>query len=250
MDIDNFFKIEKSVKFNSKSKPIPEEFKNWKEPQKFFNWIRQESNTGSLKLDIDSDINKVVDEIKKAETLAIPHRTHDSNGWRSIVLHGLSSIMTGPPHDYISTGIVPIDAVEGWTDVSKFFPETLIWIKKYIPFKVFSRIRIMILDPGGYILPHKDLEKSFLGGGINVAFTNPSGVEFALEDNGLVPWAPGDIRLINIGKLHSVRNLSNETRIHMLVYPLDIAGWNDYGMSLVCKSYEKMKKDSNDTAGN
>lgn len=245
MDINHFFEINKKITHNNSCKDIPQEFSSWEYDdvicENFFNWIRQESDTGSLRLDIASDISEVVREIKRAQHLAIPHRKEDSQGWRSIVLHGLCSIMTEAPHTYIEQGIIDETATETWTDASKFFPNTLKWIKENIPFNTFGRIRIMILDPNGYILPHKDFQTSFLGGGLNVAFTNPAGVEFAVEDNGLVPWKVGDIRMINIGKLHSVRNLDTEPRIHLLAYPAS-KEWPLDGMRLVCKSYRKMKE--------
>ncbi len=250
MDIEEFFNHNKQIKHNALSKTIPDEFLLWENSpevcRSFFNWIRQDSDTGSLKLDITSDISEVVAELSRAEFLAIPHRTDNSQGWRSIVLHGLCSIMTEAPYNYVNLGIVDNTAKETWTDASKFFPKTVAWIKENIPFKQFSRIRVMVLDPGGYIMPHQDIQRSFLGGGLNVAFTNPPGTEFAVEDNGLIPWEPGDIRMINIGKLHSVRNLGNQPRIHMLVYPPLMEEWTLESMQLVCRSYIKMKGNEND----
>lgn len=247
MDITDFFNINTAIVHNAASKDIPDEFRLWETSpnicKNFFDWIRNSSDTGSLKLDITSDISEVVEELSRAEFLAIPHRSDNSNGWRSIVLHGLCSIMTEAPYNYVNLGIVDKSVKETWTDASKFFPKTLAWIDQYVPFKTFSRIRIMVLDPGGYILPHKDLQQSFLGGGLNIAFTNPEGTEFAVEDNGLIPWEPGDIRMINIGKLHSIRNLGSKPRIHMLAYPPLMEEWTLDSMKLVCRSYENMKKD-------
>lgn len=96
----------------------------------------------------------------------------------------------------------------------------------------------MILDPGGYILPHQDYPTHLLGGGINIGLTNPPGVEFAIEGHGLIPWADGDIRMINIGHMHSVRNLGTEPRIHILAYPNQWE-WKQEHMEVVCRSYEK-----------
>lgn len=245
MDINLFFDINKKFKHNQLSKEIPVEFKNWRNDQllckKFFNWIREESDTGSLRLLIDAEIKDIVEEISKAQHLAIPHRQQDSVGWRCIVLHGLSSIMTEAPYIYVEQGIVTEGEQEQWTDISKFFPITVNWVKQNLPLSSYSRVRIMILDPGGYIKPHKDYKNSFLGGGLNIALTNPKGVEFATEDNGLIPWQDGDIRMINIGKLHSVRNNGTDPRIHLLAYPKTLE-WDIDHMMIVCNSYEKMKE--------
>ena len=91
----------------------------------------------------------------------------------------------------------------------------------------------MLLKPGGYIKPHKDFETRRLAA-YNVAITNPPGVEFALEEAGLVPWQPGDVRAIDIGRLHAVRNNSNEDRIHMIVH----GHHNDKHNAILCESFD------------
>lgn len=241
MDINTFFDQNKNIKHNSEARSIPVRFKEWRNDdnlcEKLFHWIRFESNAASLKLDINTDIAEVVQEVTSRQFLGIPHRQESSSGWRSIVLHGISSIMSKPPHSYVELGIDDVELVEQWTDVCKIFPKTMNWITNNIPFTEFSRIRIMILDPGGYIAPHKDFSQRLLGGGLNIALTNPAGVKFCLEEGGLVPWKEGDVRMIDIGRLHSVKNTSNETRIHILAYPKGM-DWPLEAMQLVCKSYE------------
>lgn len=240
MDIDSFFEKNRKIKHNLGMKDIPEHFSNWRKDDTicldFFNWIRLESNAGSIKLNINSDVSEVAEELTARQHLGVLHRSSNSKGWRSIVLHGLSSIMTGPVHDY--KGIVDEGTLESWTDVSRFFPKTVSWIKKTIPFNDFSRIRVMMLDPNGYINPHKDMDIDFLGGGLNIAITNPKGVEFAIDNSGIIPWNIGDIRMINIGKYHSVINNSENLRIHILAYPRTIE-WDIKSMQIVCESYEQ-----------
>jgi hypothetical protein len=59
MDITEFFNTNKQLDHNAASKDIPAEFILWESSpvicKNFFNWIRNDSNTGSLKLDIISD---------------------------------------------------------------------------------------------------------------------------------------------------------------------------------------------------
>jgi len=243
VDIENFFETNKKIKLNENSKHIPTEFSDWNTNdhtcELFYDWIRAKSDVGSLKLNIPCDAKFLAKEISAKIDIAFTHRSETAIGWRSIVLHGMSSIMSDYKTEYIEKGIIPNNAVEDWTDVSKYFPYTVEWIKEVMPFNTYERIRIMVLDAGGKIYPHKDLPQSTLSIGINVAITHPNNIEYAVENSGLIPWKEGDVRVINVGKLHSVRNFSHEPRIHLLVYPQRNEKWNLEGMRLVCKGYEQ-----------
>jgi hypothetical protein len=245
MDINEFFTAERSRTFNADALPVPRKFINWEYDDnlllEYFNWIRETSRCASLRLDVNSSVELVAKELEqKALPLAIPHRAGQSNGWKTVTLHGYSSIMSDYSGYYKEEGIVGQDDTESWTDVSKFFPYTVNWIKQNIPFDTYSRARVMILEPGGFINPHRDWQGQMLGGGINIAITNPEGVEFGLENGGLVPWAPGDVRMIDVARHHSVRNNSNLPRIHLIVSPLGTV-WNKKAMSLACRSYTNFK---------
>ena len=73
----------------------------------------------------------------------------------------------------------------------------------------------------------------------NFAITNPPGIEFAMEDAGLVPWQPGDVRAIDIGRLHAVKNTSNENRIHMIVH----GNADDKHWQLLCESFDMLMEE-------
>jgi hypothetical protein len=241
MDINQFFVNEASRPFNQDALIAPKEFIGWQSDDtiltSYFNWIRESSRCACLRLDINASIAEVVEELEhKASKLAVPHRAGDSVGWRTITLHGYSSLMSDYSGYYKEEGIVSQDAVETWTDACGIFPKTVQWIKDNIPFTSYSRIRIMVLDAGGHINPHRDWQGQMLGGGINIAMTNPAGVEFGLENGGLVPWVPGDVRIIDVARHHGVRNLSSTPRIHIIASPLGKT-WNKEAMQLACKSY-------------
>ena len=59
---------------------------------------------------------------------------------------------------------------------------------------------------------------AFVFSAFNISIQEPEGHEFAQDDAGLVPWQEGDIRMIDIGRLHSLRNTGTEDRIHMIIH--------------------------------
>lgn len=245
--VTDFFNLNRDVSHNSDMLPIPNEFINAQTPEEivaYFKWIQTQSKCKSLRLDIDTDVTELKDEIKNKTSLAVSHREH--TGWLSITLYGYSSIMTNSYEYYKQQGLITDDDVTGWTDISKFFPKTVEWIKKNSPIKNFVRVRIMVLEPNGYAIPHRDYAKGqMLCGPINVAIINPPGFEFVLENGGLVPWKEGDVRTMDVGSFHSIRNTSNEPRAHLIITPSK-NGWDLDAMRLACSSFTKYQKVKND----
>lgn len=230
--VSDFFNKNKDIQHNKDMLPPPA-----LNTEELFSWIRHNSNCKSLKLDISADVKDLQLEIKNKTFLAVPHRNHP--GWRSITLYGYSSIMTNSYEHYKSLGVDFTNLTPGWTDISKFFPNTVEWLKKNNPLNEFVRIRIMVLDPGGSSSPHKDYPHGqLLCGPINVAIINPPGAEFVLEDGGLVPWQEGDVRTMDLGSTHCVRNVGGEERVHIIITPAN-TDWNIQAKELACRSYLK-----------
>lgn len=203
-----------------------------------FNWIRHHSGLATLVLDIPPPDYEMTQELLKSIDIAVPHREDEGNGWRSLTLHGHSSTMTDSDQAYSTKGFILED--KSWTDVAKFFPLTKKWIIENIPFKKYGRIRLMIVDPGGYVSQHKDYQHGQLLAGINVAITHPPGVVFDIENYGDVDWKPGESRLIDIGSMHQVINNSNQPRIHIIIHSEPIDDWSDEVMEIVCDSYRRL----------
>ena len=250
-EVTNFFNSHANIEHNKDVLPIPYEFLSATTDQEiteFFKWIRHQSRCKSLRLDITADVEEIKNELTSKVSLAIAHREHP--GWRSITLYGYSSIMTNSYEHYRQSGIITEDDITGWTDICKFFPKTVTWIKRHCPLIEYARIRIMILEPGGSSSPHKDYQRGqALCGPINVAIVNPIGAEFVLEDGGLVPWKEGDFRSMDLGSLHCIRNLSNEHRIHLIITPSK-NDWDVTAMRLACKSFINYTKEKNDSRRN
>lgn len=238
-EVIDFFDKNIGIKHNKDIQQIPSEFLTDNSEttiKNFFRWVRHDSKCMSLLLDKVSISETIKEEIKKVIPLAISHR--ESSGWRSITLYGYSSIMTNSYEQYISEGMITDKNTTDWTDVCQFLPNTVEWIKSITPLKEFARIRIMILDPGCSSYPHRDYDKGQLTcGPINIAVINPKGSEFVLEDGGLVPWAEGDIRSMDLGSYHCIRNIGTEHRAHIIITPSK----NDWDIAAMRKACEQFK---------
>lgn len=237
----DFYNTHQHIEHNKDILKMPEQFIGYENDTnkmlEYFEWIRFKSQMGSLRLNINTDISEVQNELSSKSFLAIPHRKNESHNWRVITLYGYSSIITDSPQYLKENNLIPNNYELKWTDISPLFPKTVDWIKNNIPLKTVSRIRIMVVEPGGYILPHRDYHHGQCAcAGINIAMINPEGSEFCLEDNGLVPWREGDVRVFDVGRLHCIRNNSNVPRIHIIISPLTHE-WDIEAKKLACDSY-------------
>jgi hypothetical protein len=163
------------------------------------------------------------------------HRANSGGGWLSLCMHGMSSVHTNVPEDY---GL-PDEAereLSDWTDISKFCPITKEWMQDNMLYDNFSRVRFMCLLPGGWIMPHRDVDQLKKLGATNVAINNPDGCALVMEEYGTMPFTPGSVFKINTGHFHSVWNRSDEPRIHMIFD----GGPSDNFKKLVNKNYAKL----------
>ena len=79
----------------------------------------------------------------------------------------------------------------------------------------FIRIILTTLLPGSVITPHRDYGPSMLRSHrYHLALVTNDQVEFAIGGQ-IQHMAPGEIWEINNRKLHAVRNLGDEGRIHL-----------------------------------
>ena len=176
-------------------------------------YICKESGLPWLKLNIDVPIQNIYKEYKDCKDLFVKHRNKDKwanlthTGWYSATLYGVNTQTTtasSQAHD--------------WTDLAKQCPMTVDWIKKnFIIDESTGRIRFMVIEPGGYILPHVDKKEKGLGA-INVAITQPKGCSFRFLDKGTIPFNAGDAFIIDTSNRHLVWNKSKETRLHIILH--------------------------------
>lgn len=142
------------------------------------------------------------------------HRPN-SSGWLSLAIHGMSSVHTNVPEDYGLPDSAEYD-LSDWTDIAKFCPRTVEWMKDEMLYERFSRVRFMAVLPGGWLAPHQDRSRITGVGATNVAINNPDGCSLVMEGWGTMPYTPGSVFKINTGYQHAVWNRSDEPRIHMI----------------------------------
>ena len=234
-EVIDFFNKWKGFSHYSTLNPKSEKFNNWQGNEsltrEYFNWIEKESNCPSLRLDMPVPHEEMAREALALMDEFVKHRGSDHPGWHSLVLHGYDKYTTD---DWRSKAYNFTEQPEyKWTEIADVCPVTVDWLKSVWSYNKFDRVRFMLLMPGGYINEHKDYDTRKLAA-YNVAINNPEGVEFALEDAGLIPWQPGDARAIDIGRRHSVRHIGTEPRIHMIIHGAPTFKHAE----LVCRSYD------------
>lgn len=204
----------------------------------YFNWIRHDSNCPSLPLDIPIPYDTMAKEAEALLDMFVKHRGYDHKGWKSLTIHGQGIDKTSPSESYIKEGLWTEDTAPpmDWTTIAKDCPVTVDWLKHTFPFNDYGRVRYMLLEPGGYILPHIDCDSRSPLQAYNIALSNPPGIEFGQEDAGTIPWKEGDVRGIDTGRGHGVINNGTENRIHMIIHGKS----DDTFDSIVCRSYDQL----------
>ena len=97
-------------------------------------------------------------------------------------------------------------------------PQTVEFFKSTWPSDSYARLRVMALEPGGYISVHQDIPAPGLLNPVNIAITQPDGCNFYFENYGIVPYKPGEAYMLNIANRHTIFNNSNQTRYHLIVH--------------------------------
>jgi hypothetical protein len=142
------------------------------------------------------------------------HLSYKHDGWSAITLHGINSTAT---ENYEQYGYDSEEAANyHWTDICELFPKSVKFLKS-LGYTKYSRVRIMKVKAGGYIMPHVDGPGRIFGP-LNVAINNPDGCGFYFKDWGQVPFSQGKGFFLDIGNEHIVWNNSSEDRYHFIVH--------------------------------
>lgn len=196
--------------------------------------IRESLGYLPMRLPLRMPYEEMLQEVKALRTGFVSHREGGNHrGWRSLCLHGLSSVHT-ENHDrygYTDRSSAPYT----WTDISRFCPISTKFFKENLGYQQYDRIRFMLLEPGGYILPHEDVDWKQLSA-LNLAINNPVGCSFVMENWGTVPFNPGSINMLAVGYMHAVYNDSDEDRYHIIVHGVRDNAWSTY----ITDSYKTM----------
>lgn len=146
------------------------------------------------------------------------HREDYGHGWKSLTLHGLNDD-TQSLNTYGDNREETVKQLN-WTWVADKCPVTKKFLTDVWPAEYLNRVRFMLLEPGGYILPHQDRadEEKRLSV-CNISLNNPQGCDFVMKDQGKVPFKDeGSAFLMDISNVHSVWNRSDTPRIHMIIH--------------------------------
>jgi hypothetical protein len=236
----NFYKKNKDLKWK-----MPELPSGIESDYDIADWLLNKSDFGWLELDIEIDLDAWKTEAEKSKHFLVPHRENDSNGWNSSCIHGIDVHTTGAwtNYGYTDENQVPYN----WTSISSLTPS----IKKFwtkFPYDSYRRIRFMEVVAGGSVNPHSDMpgrlpgEDNFdalkFGVPVNVAIIHPDHCHMTLEGYGCIPWKEGKAFIINIRNYHSVINLSDKSRMHLIAHGKLDKRVNEF-TELVARSYKK-----------
>jgi len=167
---------------------------------------------------------RINEELEKMDAHFVSHRAKDKlnsyshEGWSAVTLHGISRERT---ENFDRYGFkTEEEANYQWVGETRNCPYLVDLIKK-LPFKKLSRVRIMKLAPGGYIMPHNDAPGNNykrMFGPMNIALTQPVGCDFVMEGIGLLPFIAGKGFILDVGHNHCLANKSNKNRYHLIVH--------------------------------
>jgi hypothetical protein len=201
-------------------------------PNGDFDWIMSNSGLPWLQLDITIPHETILNEINNIESLLIEHRDDygEHYGWKSFCIHGKSYDATREESHYND------DRPYVWTlEAQQGMPQTVEYFARYWPASQFKRVRVMLLEPGGYVSIHQDHAVSKLTA-INIAITQPAECKFVMANHGVVPFVPGRAFWLDISNQHTVINNSNQPRWHIIVHQL----FDDNFQNMVVNSYKKL----------
>ena len=179
-----------------------------------FDWIQHQSNLPWLKLAIAVPTHDILQETASILPYMSAHRDDDNEhkGWKSFCIHGKSFDATREDQFYNDA------RPHVWTEQAKqLMPRSVEFFRTGWPASTFSRVRMMLLEPGGYIALHSDSDDSKLSA-INIAITQPAGCKFVMENHGRVPFSPGDSFWLDLSNKHTVFNDSDQHRWHIIVH--------------------------------
>lgn len=206
-----------------------------------------------MKLDVEFPYKEMYEEILPFLDNFKEHRQNVGRGWKSLVLHGAGVYATTSTE----TNLFELGGKLHWTRMANLCEIAYNFFDKIWPLENHRRIRWMLLEPGGYIGEHVDSTDNMLGDAVNFSLNHPEGCDFYLGGK-IIPWKPGEARLMNLTNKHKVINNSNERRIHMIYHGSNIrinrtTRWAIYNdpfivsdldhayIKLVIRSYEKYK---------
>ena len=117
----------------------------------------QKDQPPCVEKDLQVPVEQIQKEIEQIKDFLVPHRHESGLGWKSFCIHGQNASRTKEDKYYKNF------LGYKWTDEAlEHMPATIAWLKT-LGYKNFQRVRVMCLDPKGFINVHKDQTHSGLG---------------------------------------------------------------------------------------
>jgi hypothetical protein len=227
-------------------------------PPRTADWIAKHSGLPWLPLDVKVPAKAMLEEARRLRSHFVAHRGEEGRpeylgkGWRALTLHGLSATHSRDAHNYsqqprgkqrkVPAGVTDpyaraeAEAPYHWTEASRRCPVTTAWLKKTLPHGVYFRVRFMVLEPGAFLLPHIDRHYPELSE-MYVSLSQPKGAYLKVKDFGYVPQITGQMTMLDVGKVHSVINASDEDRYNLVI--IGVHGYSKRWRAMLEDSYTK-----------
>ena len=180
------------------------------------------SDAKYVELDLHIDHKSILAEAIALKEYFITHRkgSYDHKGWKSLVLHGWNFEQSGHWKDYGYENIDQVIKDLHWTKFSVRCPKTVDFVKNHFPSNLFGRVRFMLLEAGGHIAEHADSRIPLLDN-TNISLSNPKNCLWRWGDGETLYMVPGKTYIMNTHYPHSVYNISDEDRYHLIIHRLD-----------------------------
>ncbi|MGB7922679.1 MAG: aspartyl/asparaginyl beta-hydroxylase domain-containing protein [Pyrinomonadaceae bacterium] len=169
-------------------------------------WVYYRSGLPWLLLDLQFPYQEMSVEAQRLLPEFIPSYHEKGKGWKYLPLMEEDG-GAEPPGWTLSAERCPV--------IKRFFTDQ--W-----PYGSVSRVRLMALLPGGYLLPHTDPYQLVAGPphsleSFQFSLATPRGSLYGFEKGGLIPWKPGQCYAIDLSYKHALLNQSDETRINLII---------------------------------
>lgn len=182
-------------------------------------WVITESHWPYFRLSaLDNQPYKQMHE--EASRLIDKFHTHRDDygvGWKSLTIHGVNedsqSLGQYGERDEVLKQL-------HWTWVADECPTVKKFLTDVWPAEYLNRVRFMLLEPGGYILPHQDRPDTERRLSVcNISLNHPAGCEMVFKDKGIIPFDDnGSAMLMDISHEHAYINNSDTPRLHMIIH--------------------------------
>lgn len=188
-------------------------------------WILSGSNIPWVNMQLDIPVQAMLEEARNLKNEFVQHRFSDGHGWSSLAIHGISKTHTMSAPAY---GLEEKLDLYHYTEITEQCPVTTNFLKS-LPGVRFGRVRFMLLESQGYIIPHKDNWNNYTASAMNISLNQPDDCIMVVENFGTLPFSnKGSAFFFNNYYKHSVANLSDEDRYHIIIHgDFDFNVWGE-----------------------